>query len=389
MDQRVARVMGRVNTMYEKTPEWEQLPERTITWDQALSMMKKGNIQILEAEDTIRQAERDSLSVYTDMIPGLSYYSYITRSVSQLTEPIDSDEMSTTINMTFSMPGLTQIPYRVYSAKVRTISAIKAKEGRYQEAVSQLYRKVREREVEIKKRQLADATPENEKQNLQQEKLKWGDTDRQYWRDVSRLIGDRSARWNILPESMPHIKWEDYEKKLDKLSELVVCQFAMRLERARMAQYSVALEYLPTINTSIYSPSLFSSTGGTYQGTFLDKDDTRLNLSISYRLDTELYTWDTYQQSKERYEREKLKVADELIDHRTRVQKLRASMKEYNNWRSFMIKSLAYVRAQSPTTADELIERSKRILSMENELLDQEKSAIESEAAMVLEYGMP
>ncbi len=381
--------MGRVNTMYEKTPEWEQLPERTITWDQALSMMKKGNIQILEAEDTIRQAERDSLSVYTDMIPGLSYYSYITRSVSQLTEPIDSDEMSTTINMTFSMPGLTQIPYRVYSAKVRTISAIKAKEGRYQEAVSQLYRKVREREVEIKKRQLADATPENEKQNLQQEKLKWGDTDRQYWRDVSRLIGDRSARWNILPESMPHIKWEDYEKKLDKLSELVVCQFAMRLERARMAQYSVALEYLPTINTSIYSPSLFSSTGGTYQGTFLDKDDTRLNLSISYRLDTELYTWDTYQQSKERYEREKLKVADELIDHRTRVQKLRASMKEYNNWRSFMIKSLAYVRAQSPTTADELIERSKRILSMENELLDQEKSAIESEAAMVLEYGMP
>ncbi len=385
----VARVMARVDTMYDRTPEWEKLPERSITWDQALSMMKKNNLQLRDAEDAIRQAERDSLSVYTDMIPGLSYYSYITRSISRLTEPVESNEMSTTINMTFSMPALTQVPYRVYSAKIRTIAAIKAKEGRFREAVSQLYKKVREREVETEKRQLNENTQENETQAIRQEKLKQNDDDRQYWRDVARLIGDHGARWKILPESMPHIRWEDYEQRLDKLSELVVCQFAMRLEQARMAQYSVALNYLPTINTSLYSPSLFSSSGGTYQGTFLDKDDTRINMNISYRLDTELYTWDTYQRSKARYEREKLKVADELIDHRTKVQKLRASMNEYNNWKGFMTKNIAYLRSQSPATAEEFVERSRRILSMQNELLDQETSSIESEAALVLEYGMP
>ncbi len=386
---RVARVMARVDTMYERAPEWEQLPEKSITWDQALSMMRKNNLQMREADDAIRQAERDSLSVYTDMIPGLSYYSYITRSISRLTEPVESGEMSTTINMTFSMPALTQVPYRVYSAKIRTIAAIKAKEGRSRENISQLYKRVREREVETEKRLLNENAPEQENQPPQQDKLKRDDTDRQYWRDMARLLGDHSARWNILPESMPHIRWDDYEKRLDKLSELVVCQFAMRLEQARMAQYSVALNYLPTINTSLYSPSLFSSSGGTYQGTFLDKDDTRINMSISYRLDTELYTWDTYQQSKARYEREKLKVADELIDHRTKVQKLRASMNEYSTWKSFMSKNIAYLRSQSPATAEEFVERSKRILSMQNELLNQELSAIESEAALVLEYGMP
>ncbi len=45
-------------------------------------------------------------------------------------------------------------------------------------------------------------------------------------------------------------------------------QHALKLEQARLAQYGVAMDYLPTINTSMYSPSLFSSTEGTYSGTF-------------------------------------------------------------------------------------------------------------------------
>ena len=215
------------------------------------------------------------------------------------------------------------------------------------------------------------------------------DADQQYWRDVARILGRRDARWKILPDSMPHIKWSEYEKRLDRLSELVVCQYAMRLEQARMAQYGVALQYLPTINTSIYSPSLFSSSGGIYQGAFLDMDDTKLNLSISYSVDTTLYNWDTYKTSKEHYEREKIKVADELMDHRARMQKLRQSMSEYHNWRSYMMKHIAYLSNFAPSGAEEFITRSSSIFGMRKELLDQEKNSVEAEAAVVLEYGMP
>lgn len=385
----LARVEGDVKKMYAGTRNWEELPLRTITWAQALSMLPKNNLQILEAEDAIRQAERDSLSVYTEMIPGVSYYGYITRTISELANPMSADEMSSSINVTFSIPALTQVPYRVYSAKVRTIAAMKAKEGRYREAVSRLYKLVREREIDMRRRDLVDHAPQDTSTNLRNLAKEYADRDEQYWSEVARLIGRRDARWKIIPESMPHIKWSEYEKRLDRLSELVVCQFAMRLEQSRMAQYSVALSYLPTINTGIYSPSLFSSSGGMYNGAFLDKDDTRINLSISYSVDTELYNWDTYKRSKERYEWEKIKVADELMNHRSRMQKLRASMDEYHNWRNFMLKNIAYLSNSTPLTADELIGRSQNIHNMRLELLDQEKKSVESEAAVVLEYGMP
>lgn len=390
LSKHLARVSARVERDYAQTKEWRSLPEKTITWDQALSLLSKYSLELKEAQDSIESAQRQSLSIYTDMIPGVSYYGYMTRAISELADPMNSDELSSSINVTFSVPALTQVPYRVYSAKVRTFAAVKAKEGRYREAVTKLYQLVRNREIELARRALEDANPEeaNATPDPRREQNRW-QSDEKYWLDVARLIGRRDARWNILPQSMPHVNWKEYEPRLDRLGELVVCQFAMRLEQARMAQYGVALNYLPTINTSLYSPSLFSSSGGTYQGTFLDEDDTRINLSISYMLDTHLSNWDSYQQNKARYEREKIKVADELTDHRSRIQLLRRSMNEYSNWRNFMHKHMEYLSSRSPQTAEEYIERKKTLYSMRSELLNQEASSIESEAALIMEYGLP
>lgn len=385
----LARAEARVEGMYAETKDWGKLPVRTITWQQAVSLVMKHNVSVLEVEDQIRQAERESLSVYTEMLPGLSYYGYITRALSQLTSAVTTDELNYSVNMTFGMSRLTQVPYRVYAAKVRTISAIKAKEGRRREIESRLYKLVREREITMKLREMAKHSPEETDAPRHQAGTGPEQEDEQYWREVARLLGRNDARWNILPESMPHIQWETYEKRLDRLSELVACLYAMRLEQARMAQYSVALNYLPTINTSIYSPSLFSSSGGIYQGAFLNMDDMRLNLSVSYTVDTTLYNWYNYKESKDRYEREKRKLVDEMIDHRARIQKIRASMNEYHNWRSFMLKHINYLNTRQLTTADEYIAGSATVYRMRRELLEQEKNSVESEAALVLEYGMP
>lgn len=374
--------------MYSEAREWASLPERRITWHQAISLMKAHNLELEEADDQIALAERQSLSVYTNLIPGLSYYGYMTRSISELTNPLDSQDLTSRINITFNLPELTRLPYEVYSSKVAVFMALKAKEGKMRELVSRLYQLVRQREVEAAKRELAAGQPEAQAETAQQ-KLSRQQADERHWREVARLLGVNDARWSIAPSSMPHVNWEEYNAKLDKLGELVVCQFAIRLERARMQQYGIAMRYLPTINTNLYSPSLFSSSGGTYSGTFLDGKDTRLNMSISYSLDNRLSEWDNYQQSKARYEREKIKVADELMDHKNKVQSLRASMNEYYHWRSYMKKLMAHMLAKSPQSADEYVERTKSIYNMKMELLEQESSAIESEASAVLEYGMP
>jgi len=389
IDKHMAEISSKIEKDYDASKPWSQLPFRTISWEQALSILSKQNMDLKRADASIRQLERDSLSVYTDMIPGVSYYGYFNSTLRDLTSAANSNDLSSNINVTFSLPTLTQVPYRLYAAKARTYSVIKAREGKERELVSSLYKLVRLRELSLKQRALEEQARFSASQNAIEAAKRMETEDDKYWQDVAAALGDRSARWNILPESMPHVEWKDYEERTKKLDPLIVCQFALRLEQARMQQYSIALDYLPTINTSLYSPALFSSSGGTYQGTFLSMDDTRLNLSIGYSLDSRLSSWNRYSSSKDEYENTRLDVLGQIADHKNKLATLRKSVKEYYTWRSYMERRLEYVRSTPTPTGDALLERSKLELDMRRELLLQETKAVDSEAAVILEYGMP
>lgn len=390
LSKHIERVSDRLEKQYAETKIWEELPERTISWEQALSILRRSNPELQQAQSTIERAERETLRVYTDMIPGLSYYAYANKAIADLGNTWSHSDLTQNINVYFSLPSLTQIPYRVYAAEARAYAARKAKEGKERELESQLYQQIRKHELAEKlaaldarssKRDLSAADPA---QLLQQET-----EGHRYYADIAKLLGDYSARWNILPETMPHLRWESYEPRLDKLDPLMVCQFAMKLEQARLAQYSVALNFLPTLNTNLYSPSLFSSQGGTYSGTFLDSHDTKLNLSISYSLDTRLHNWQQYRDNKDTYERTKAEVASALIEHKDKIAALRRSMSDYSAWRGYMHKRMDYLRSTPGDTAEEFISRQQELLDMERELLTQETRGIESEAALILEYGLP
>lgn len=389
IDKRLEALSNTIEQHYDEAKEWSQLPKRTLSWEQALAMMIEKNTSLRQAESAINQAERDGLSVYTDMIPGVSYYGYFTSSLKELTNEVNSEDFNSNVNVTFSLPTLTNVPYRVYAAKARVYAAMKAREGKERELVSKLYQAVRMREIRLKQKELEGRSALSNNSSAAAQLRDSLQEDEKYWQDIAQTLGDRSARWEILPESMPHVQWKDYGERTRRLDPLVVCQFALRLEQARLQQYSVALSYLPTINTNLYSPSLFSTYGGTYQGTFLSMEDTRLNLSISYSLDTRLNSWNTYQNSKESYENARLEIISQIADHKNKLAMLRRSVAEYDTWRQYMRRRMDYVRQSPAPTADMLIERSRLLLDMEKELLSQETKAVESEAAVVLEYGMP
>ncbi|MBR2144128.1 MAG: hypothetical protein IJ956_01230, partial [Akkermansia sp.] len=159
-------------------------------------------------------------------------------------------------------------------------------------------------------------------------------------------------------------------------------------EQARMEQYSIALNYLPTINLNLYSPSLFSSTGGTYSGTFLDKDDTKLNVSLNYAFDTRLRTWNRFCDSREAYELKQRETTARLIELKHNLKALRNSMEEYYAWRGYMTKQIEHLSSAPAANAAEFLENEKQIHSMKAELINQELAAVESEAALILQYGM-
>ncbi len=390
LSQRLDKVSTRVEQMYAETKNWEELPRRTITWQQALDLMIQHNIDIQKIDDTIEDAERDSLSIYTDMIPGVSYYGYMTSSLDRLSDAVtDEREFDSNVNVTFSLPALTQVPYRIYAAKVKTFASIKAREGKIRELTAQLYQAARLRQLHRQQAALAEEPTPDHTTDARKKEQEAREADLKHWQAMAKLLGDSSARWEILPASLPRIRWSDYRHRLSKLDPLVVCNFAMQLEQARMAQYGIALQYLPTINTSLYSPSLFTSSGGTYNGTFLSGEDTRINLSTSYSLDTDLRIWNSYQRSKEQYEQTCRTVADALREHKAKVDTLRRSVTEYEHWRSFMKKRIAFTEKMTAGNAEQFISREQDLLAMKKELLTQEVNAVESEAALILEYGLP
>ncbi|MBR3945258.1 MAG: hypothetical protein IKK15_09215, partial [Akkermansia sp.] len=77
-----------------------------------------------------------------------------------------------------------------------------------------------------------------------------------------------------------------------------------------------------------------------------------------------------------------------IIEHKNKLATLKESVKEYNNWRSYMQKRIDYLQKQPVSSAEELITRDRTIYDMKKELLTQAQSAVESEAAVILEYGL-
>lgn len=384
LHERLDKVSSRIDEQFADTRTWEALPVRTISWNQAVAMMKRNNIDYIRTQKAIEKAERSELSVFTDLIPGLTYYTYFTRSIGDLTSNVNSDDVSQNLNVTFYLPTLTQVPYRVYASKASTFAAIKALEGKERELVSQLYAQQRNQELKARKK----ALEQQKKQPEDSFSLQTKDDAASEWMELATLLGDYSARWQILPSSVPRFQWNHYRKHTGKLDPLVVCKMALELEQARMEQYGIALSYLPTINMSLYSPSLFSSTGGTYSGTFLDMDDTTLNMSVNYSFDTKLRSWNRYCDSKQAYEIKQRETTAKLIELKHKLQTLQKSMDEYYAWRSYMTKQIEHLCATPAGNAEEFLKNENTIHSMKQELLNQEISAIESEAALILQYGL-
>ncbi len=365
--------------------QWEELPLRRISWNQALAMILENNREMRRADTNIDAANRSVRSVYTDLIPSFAYYSSFSNSISGI---IEATGGSSTYNVQvgFSLPSLTQVPYRVYSAQASAYAAVKTREGKIRELTSQLYKNIRTREIYLRTQQLEQKDPNARPKSVQEEHADY-DQSSQFWQQMANLLGDNSARWTVIPETMPRVRWSDYRSRLDTLDELVVVQLAMRIEQARLQQYSVALNYLPTLNANLYSPSLFSSTAGVFDGAFLSSEDTTLNLSISYSLDTRLRNWNSYKTNKENYQIICQEVVDELITRRGKLRTLKNSYDEYSVWKSYMEKKIAFIKSSPPTTAEEYIALNKLIIDMERELLNQEKRSLDTEATMLLEYG--
>lgn len=390
VSQRLEDAGKEVVAVYESLPDWEQLPVKRITWNQAIDMAMEQNIELRKARNTIKQAKRSVRSVYTDLIPGFNLYASMTEALRDISYSPNSENMSYNINMLFNLPSISQLPYRVYSAQAELYGTEKAYELKQREITAKIYQHVRNEQLETRLHELEQVEmPEEDRESSAKIKEdEWRASRIDAWSKLAALLGSQKARWEIIPETLPKLDQAKYERECIHLDPLVVTQFAMQLEAARMRKYQILMNYLPQINMNLYSPSLFSSSGGTYGGTFLNSSDMQLNTYASLTIDTKLSNWDQFRTAQEEYEFTREELRTKLMDRRIQVGKVLKSCREFETWKSAMAARIEFQSRQPVASAEELLQKRKDNIAMEREILTQEKRKIEGEAALLVEYGI-
>ena len=324
----------------------------------------------------------------TQIIPGVNLDWMLTKELSELSR-VTAQDVEYNTNILFNMPSLTQIPFDYYSAKSAVYTAQKTLEMKKRELVSRLYRQVISyQNARISYRNRLNSLPYDDdgvqKKIAEQELEKSLD-------DISEgfatLMGNMEARWLVKPETMPRLDWGKYKSAARHLDLLVVTMVAMELEASRLQVLNAKMKFFPSVDINFYSPTLFSSTGGTYQGFFAGGGDMQVNMSLREELDTRLTSWFQYKTAKENHDLMQKKVLMDLQQRRIKVAALMESRRRFEVWKRVILKEIEFKKSQMAFSGKEYLDQRKDIKTMYENLDSETAKNAEVEAALIMEYG--
>lgn len=384
MERKTAELMNKVDAL----PDWEQLPRKEISWDQAMALMMEGNLDLKRTEQSLKTTKRAVVNVFTQIIPGVNLDWMLTKELSELTR-VTADDVEYNTNILFNMPSLTQVPFDYYSAKAAVYTAEKTLEMKKRELVSKLYRQVLAyQNARISYRNQLSSLPYDD-DGVQKRKI-----DRDWEKGLSEisqgfatLFGSMNVRWLVKPETMPRLDWDRYRSASRRLDLLVVTMVAMELEGARLQVMNAKMKFFPSVDVNFYSPTLFSSTGGTYQGFFAGGGDMQVNMSLREELDTRLTAWFQYKSAKENHDLMLKRVLMDLQQRRIKVAALLESRRRFELWKKVLLKEIEFKKSRLSLSGDEYLEQRKDLKTMYENLDSEAAKNSEVEAALIMEYG--
>ena len=388
VDRHMEKKAGELMARMDAVPDWRQLPRKEISWHQALAMMMERNIDLKKSEQSLKTTKRSVINVFTQIIPGVNLDWMLTKELSDLAKVTASDVEYNT-NILFNMPSLTQIPFDYYSAKAAVYTAEKTLEMKKRELVARLYQQVLSyRNAQISYNNQLSSLPYDD-DGVQKKKL---DLERERnLNEISQgfavLLGNMDARWLVKPETMPRLDWGRYRAASRQLDLLVVTMVAMELEASRLQVLNAKLKFFPSVDINFYSPTLFSSTGGTYGGFLAGAGDMKVNMSLREELDTRLTSWFQYKSAKESHELLQREVVMELQRRRIKIAALLESRRRFELWQGVLMKEIAFKESRLSVSGDEYLEQRKDIRKMYADLDNEASKNAEVEAALIMEYG--
>ncbi|MBR1981221.1 MAG: hypothetical protein IKA23_00545 [Akkermansia sp.] len=388
VEQRIGDARRELMSEYNAIPDWEKLPQKQLSWEKALHLLETGNLDLQRCRNNIREAERQCERIFTDFIPIVDLGHYYSSAL------IKSDTSSPSygsfdVNVIFNIPSLMRLPVDHYTRSLELYKARQDMALKKRELVAKLWQQFRSDDIAHRTIRTEEADAKWRESNQQIRRREQELQQREREQNLCALLNDYSARWSPVPGTMPRLQWSDYREKADTPDELTQITMALTLEVARLQKLGVAVRYLPDFNVNFFSPSLFSSTGGSTGGFMSGDTDVRVNLNTYLQLDTRLEIWSEWARAKENYHLVQQELTHNMHEYRNKMKLLLDSWKTYDDW---LLSTQAYVRfrqTQGGLTPDELSSLYEEDLALQQEMLDQESKNVERECALIQEYGLP
>jgi hypothetical protein len=276
------------------------LPERALTWPEAVAQLEGGNLKLWRAKADITNAAENVRQVFKDLYPTLNFRSGLSKSLQTL--PTTSiDDVTFSIDSFFNIPGFVSMGTRLFAARL-----VRERAKAYYELTE------REQKIELFKLFLAfDDQTAAEKQleddlafaraiekvealagsillrdvetrSISLAKEREGLQDK-----AGDLLGNRDWCWKLVSDGLPEFRYDLNPLQLSDTNS--VAQLQLRLAAIEFAGAwarikGIQLQYWPDLTLFISGPPLYQRSG--QSETFWNAGQIRANANFYWRIDT-------------------------------------------------------------------------------------------------------
>lgn len=370
---------------YRALIDYEKLPVRVLSWQQALRLMDRGNIELQQARHQQEEAHEQEKRIWREWIPTLNFGQYYNRALFSNTGTAGASSSQFSYNVIFNLPSVMQMPMRKYTAALASFKARKDIELKQRELTAKLYQLFRQAEFRERRQAL-------EKSHLQQDSTHhdtWLQEEREDWLKMAALLNDYSARWKVLPGDAPRVSLDDYLEQLKAPSELTIVQMALQTEASRLRQVGVLLQFWPQVQIDFYSPTLFTSSGGQLGGFMKNGRDTRVNMNSYIMMDTQGQNTQAYKSAKQNHELLVQNLRHRMWEYKEKAAAVADSWRKYEDWKKAVEAYRQFRMEHGAETPEELLAIHSDSMLLQQEIEEQEKLNLERICCLVQEYGLP
>jgi hypothetical protein len=284
----------------EAVARQSDLPEATLSWEEARERMLRDNARLQESRMTLTNSQKAVRQVFRDLRPSLNFRTTLSRRFADL-PTTTVDDISFSADSFLNLPGLVNFSARLFGAKLQRLRAEAAVQLTEREATIELYKlflgaralpEAARDEAALKARAeitgLLEPGLESVVERAAADLAFGGERMKEEMRRrIGALLGNRGSDWRLRPDTLPALNYDRAPLDLsdtNRVAELQLKLTAIELAGALAQLRGIKLRYWPDLNVFVTGPPLFQQSGGVER--VWDAAQIRLHASAFWRIDT-------------------------------------------------------------------------------------------------------